>query len=170
MTEASAALDGAVAEDTGAGAFQARIRTAGVEILADEPVAVGGLGSGPSPYQLLASTLASCTTMTVRLYATRKDWPVRRIRTSVGHMRDADVTPPDRFTRRIEIEGDLDDMQRARLIEIADRCPVHRTLSAGARIETVDARGSPAAGAASDHVVDMEALIAVGRGSFDFTQ
>lgn len=108
--------------------------------------------------------------MTMRLYATRKDWPVRRIRTSVGHVRDASVTPADRFTRRIEIEGDLDDMQRARLIEIADRCPVHRTLSAGARIETVDAGGSPAACAASDHVVDMEALIAVGRGSVDFTQ
>ncbi len=139
MSDAAASFDGAVAEDTGDGAFQVRIRTAGVEIFADEPVAVGGLGSGPSPYQLLASALASCTTMTMRLYATRKDWSVQRICTSVGHFRDAGRTPADRFTRTIEIEGDLDDAQRARLIEIADRCPVHRTLSAGARIETVDA-------------------------------
>jgi putative redox protein len=165
-----ATMDEAIAEDTGEGAFQARIRTAGVEILADEPVAVGGLGSGPTPYQLLASALAACTTMTIRLYATRKGWPVDRIRTAVGHGRDAGATPSDRFTRRIELDGDLDDEQRARLLEIADRCPVHRTLAAGARVETLAGAAPPPAQRATDHVVDMEALIAVGRGSFDFTR
>jgi putative redox protein len=170
MTDTTTLMDEAVAEDTGDGAFQARIRTAGVDILADEPVSVGGLGSGPNPYQLLASALASCTTMTLRLYATRKGWPVHRIRTAVGHSRDTQATPTDRFTRRIEVEGALNDTQRARLLEIADHCPVHRTLSAGARIETLAGDAPPPAQRATNHVVDMEALIAVGRGSFDFTQ
>lgn len=170
MDDGLKTLDEAVAEDTGAGAFQTRIRTAGVEILADEPVAVGGLGSGPSPYQLLGSALASCTTMTIRLYAARKGWPVRRVRTAVGHRRDPDASPADRFTRRISIDGDLDEAQRQRLFEIADRCPVHRTLTSGARVETLLGDALPSAGNATDHVVDMEALIAVGRSSFDFVR
>lgn len=169
MTEAPGTMDDAVAVSTGAGRFQTRIMTAGVEILADEPLFVGGLGSGPNPYQLLASALASCTTMTLQLYAERKKLPVTRVRTSVGHMRDAGATPSDRFTRRITIEGDLDEAQRRRMIEIADHCPVHRTLKAGARIETVADDAAPLAQRSTDHVVDMEALIAVGRGSLDFT-
>lgn len=170
MTERTATMDEAVAQDTGTGTFQVRIHTAGVEILADEPIAAGGLGSGPTPYQLLASALASCTTMTLRLYATRKGWPVGHIRTAVGHTRDAGLSPPDRFTRRIHIEGDLGAEQRARLIDIADRCPVHRTLTTGARVETLAGDTVPPAQRATDHAVDMEALIAVGRGSFDFVQ
>jgi len=168
MSEPRQSMDEAVAQDTGAGAFQARIHTAGVEILADEPVSAGGLGSGPTPYQLLASALASCTTMTLRLYATHKGWPVRSISTAVGHSRDEGATPADRFTRRIEVDGDLDAEQHARLIEMADRCPVHRTLAAGARIETLADGTPPPAQHATDHAVDMEALIAVGRGSYDF--
>lgn len=168
MPDDDAMKDDALAEDTGEGAFQTRIRTGGVEIIADEPVDVGGLGSGPSPYQLLAAALASCTTMTLRLYATRKGWPVRSIRTSVGHKRDPNAVPTDRFTRRIEIDADMDPAHRARLLEIADRCPVHRTLTAGAAVEVVTGNAVPAIGAATDHAADMEALIAVGRGSFDF--
>lgn len=170
MTDPAEMMDEAIAEDTGAGDFQTRIRTAGIEIAADEPVAAGGLGSGPTPYQLLASALASCTTMTLRLYATRKGIPVTRIRTAVGHVRDNDRTPADGFTRRIELEGDLDAEQRARLLEIADRCPVHRTLTGGARVETLPGNMRPPAQRATDHAVDLEALIAVGRGSYDFTQ
>lgn len=169
-TDPADRMDEAVAEDTDAGTFQARIRTAGIDILADEPVSVGGLGSGPTPYQLLASALASCTTMTLRLYATRKGWRVRRIRAAVGHSRDAGIAPADRFTRRIEVEGELDQAQRSRLLEIADRCPVHQTLTGGARVETrMGAAAAPAARSV-DHAADMEALIAVGRGSWDFTQ
>lgn len=170
MTEPAASMDEAVAEDTGPGTFQTRIRTAGTEILADEPVSAGGLGTGPTPYQLLASALAACTTMTLRLYATHKNLPLARIRTAVGHSRDAQASPADVFTRRIELEGELDDGQRARLLEIADRCPVHRTLSAGARIETRAGDSPPPAHPATNHMADMEALIAVGRGSFDFVQ
>jgi len=164
-----AAMDEALAEDTGAGSFQVRIRTAGVEILADEPISAGGLGTGPSPYQLLASALASCTTMTLRLYATRNGWSATRIRTAVGHQRREGILPADLFTRRISIDGDLDASQRGRLMEVADRCPVHRTLSAGAAIETMAGVARPPAQRASDHEANMEALIAVGRGSFDFT-
>ncbi|SFR83807.1 OsmC family protein [Sphingomonas jatrophae] len=170
MTDTEPMMDEAIAEDSGAGTFQTCIRTAGIELLADEPVAAGGLGSGPTPYQLLASALAACTTMTVRLYATHKGWPVRRIHTAVGHDRDAKASPPDLFTRRIEIDGDLDPDQRARLLEVADRCPVHRTLTAGARVETSAGRSPAPAQHATAHAVDMEALIAVGRGSFDFVQ
>ncbi|MDO6414230.1 OsmC family protein [Sphingomonas sp. BIUV-7] len=159
-------MDQAVAEYTGNGAFQISIRTAGIEIMADEPIASGGLGSGPTPYQLLASALASCTTMTLRLYAERKGWDVW-IRTSAGHSRDPDKLPADLFTREIEIDGDLDEVKRARLIEIADRCPVHRTLSSGARVETHAGRAPPPAQVATDHAIDMEALIAVGRGSWN---
>lgn len=161
---------GAIAEETGASRFQIRIDTGGTTILADEPVAAGGLGSGPTPYELLCSALAACTTMTLRLYAAQKGWPVGAIRTQVGHRRETGVTPADLFTRRIAIEGDLDAEQRARLIEIADRCPVHRTLTGGARVETEASAATPPCEPAVTHMADMEALIAVGRGSFDFAE
>jgi putative redox protein len=125
-----------VAEETGGGRFQVAIRAGGLRFLADEPESVGGLGSGPTPYDLLSSALAACTTMTLRLYVEGKKWPVERIRTAVGHMKRKDGVPADLFTRRISIEGDLDDVQRMRLLEMADRCPVHRTLESGAHIDT----------------------------------
>lgn len=170
MNPSSDRLDGAIVQDTGAGPFQATIDSGGLRFLADEPVAAGGLGSGPSPYQLLAAALGACTTMTVRLYAARKGWPVEHVRTEVGHVRDPARTPADGFVRRITIVGDIDAEQHARLIDIADHCPVHRTLTAGARIDTVANGLSAAAGPATDHAADMEALIAVGRRSFDFTE
>ncbi|WP_157217003.1 bifunctional alpha/beta hydrolase/OsmC family protein [Flavisphingomonas formosensis] len=134
-----------VAEETGGGRFQVAIRAGGIRFLADEPEAVGGLGSGPTPYDLLCAALAACTTMTLRLYAERKQWPVERIRTAVGHMKEKGIEPPDLFTRRIAIDGALDAEQRARLMEMADRCPVHRTLEGGARFETASGESpSPA--------------------------
>lgn len=135
----------AEAEETGAGKFQVAIRAGGARFLADEPESVGGLGTGPSPYDLLSSALAACTTMTLRLYADGKGWPVTRIRTAVGHRRDKGETPADLFTRRIAIEGAIDAGQRARMLEIADNCPVHRTLERGSRFDT--ALGEPPADA-----------------------
>lgn len=137
MADQPAPPTDAEAEETGAGKFQLTLRAGGVAFLADEPVSVGGLGSGPSPYDLLSSALAACTTMTLRLYADSKGWPVTRIRTSVGHHRDKGQVPADRFTRRIAIDGNVDADQRARMLEIADNCPVHRTLEGGARFDTV---------------------------------
>jgi putative redox protein len=123
----------AEAEETGDGKFQVAITAGDHVFLADEPVSVGGLGSGPSPFDLLSASLAACTTMTLRLYADGKKWPVTRIRTAVGHEKDVGNDQPDLFNVRIALEGPLDEEQRARMMEIAERCPVHRTLERGAR-------------------------------------
>jgi uncharacterized OsmC-like protein/pimeloyl-ACP methyl ester carboxylesterase len=111
--------------------------------LADEPAAYGGTNKGMSPYQFLAAGLGACTSMTVRMYARRKNWPLEHISVDVTHdrMHAQDATTPneriDRFTRVISITGPLDADQRARLLQIADKCPVHKTLEAGATVETV---------------------------------
>jgi len=129
--------DGAVhIEETGAGKFQVQVSVHGSRFLADEPVDVGGLGSGPSPYELVAAGLGACTSMTLRLYAERKGWPLERTRVAVRHDKVAGQTPADVFDRKIALEGPLDAGQTARLIEIADKCPVHRTLEGGARVVT----------------------------------
>ncbi len=113
-------------------------------MLADEPKAYGGANRGMSPYQFLAAGLGACTSMTIRLYARRKGWPLAHVMVEVTHnkvhaqdcVHCTEADKIDLFTRRVTLEGKLDAEQRARLLEIADRCPVHRTLSAAARIET----------------------------------
>ncbi|WP_298262136.1 bifunctional alpha/beta hydrolase/OsmC family protein [uncultured Litoreibacter sp.] len=111
-------------------------------VQADEPLAYGGTNRGMSPYGLLASGLGACTSMTIRMYARRKKWPLTRVWVDVTHnaMHAQDAGGPskiDRFNREIHLEGDLDQEQRNRLLEIADKCPVHKTLEAGAEIKTV---------------------------------
>jgi len=133
----------AEAEETGLGKFQLALRSGGSRWLADEPETVGGLGSGPTPYNLLSSALAACTTMTLRHYADSKGWPVTRIRTAVNHHKDKGLAPPDVFSRRVSIEGAVTEAQRTQLLEMAQRCPVHRTLEGGARFEPVE--GEPPA-------------------------
>jgi len=131
------APDGAVlVEETGAGKFQVQISAHGSRLFADEPADVGGLGSGLSPFELVSAGLGACTSMTLRLYAERKGWPLRRTRVPVRHDKVAGQTPPDTFARQIGLEGPLDAEQTARLFEIADKCPVHKTLEGGARITT----------------------------------
>jgi putative redox protein len=107
-------------------------------ILADEPIAKGGTNRGMPPFDLLASALGACTSMTLRLYAQRKGLALTRIEVDVTHEKDMSATDgrPDHFHRTIRLEGELSDDQRARLHEIADKCPVHRTLEAGSRIST----------------------------------
>ncbi|HLZ79544.1 MAG TPA: bifunctional alpha/beta hydrolase/OsmC family protein [Sphingomonas sp.] len=148
-----------VAEETGAGRFQVAIHAGGIRLLADEPEAVGGLGSGPTPYDLLSAGLAACTTMTLRMYAERKGWPVEQIRTSVGHAKDVGASPPDLFTRHFSVRGALASEQRARLTEIANMCPVHRTLTQGARVETVQCTEAPAAERVQAHADDMAEVL-----------
>ena len=111
--------------------------------LADEPVAYGGTNKGMSPYGYLSSGLGACTSMTIRMYARRKKWPLSHVRVDVSHdkvhAQDADDTTgarADTFTRVVYLEGDLSADQRQRLLEIADRCPVHRTLERTSKIET----------------------------------
>jgi len=113
--------------------------------LADEPLAYGGTNRGMSPYGFVASGLGACTSMTIRMYARRKKWPLEHVRVDVTHdkvhAQDAEAGTAaqkiDSFRREIHLEGDLDDEQRKRLLEIADKCPVHKTLEHSSRILTV---------------------------------
>jgi putative redox protein len=151
-----------VAVETGLGRYQVTLQAGGIRFLADEPESAGGLGSGPTPYDLLASALAACTTMTLRMYADRKGWPVAHIRTAVGHGKEAGTTPADLFTRRVAFDGPLDDTQRGQLFAIADRCPVHRTLERGARVVTEAGEPPAAAGPVDDHARQMESTVEAG--------
>ncbi|WP_027237867.1 bifunctional alpha/beta hydrolase/OsmC family protein [Leisingera caerulea] len=111
--------------------------------LADEPLAYGGTNRGMSPYGFVAAGLGACTSMTLRMYARRKDWPLEGISVDVSHdkvhAQDALPSGPakiDQFTRVVRLCGPLSEEQRARLLEIADKCPVHRTLESGAKVVT----------------------------------
>ena len=114
-------------------------------LLCDEPVAAGGQDSGPGPYELLLMALGACTSITLRLYANRKQWPLERVSVRLAHGRNhaedclACETKPvqrDHIDREITLEGALDSNQRARFLAIANGCPVHRSLSSGIAITT----------------------------------
>ena len=143
--DASPAGARVVVEETGQGKFQNQIRIGRHTLIADEPANVGGLDSGPGPYDFLLAGLGACTAMTIRLYADKKRWPLRRVRVGLDHdkvhaqdcadceTREGKV---DEITRTIALEGDLDMEQRTRILEIADKCPVHRTLHSEIKIRT----------------------------------
>ena len=139
-----------VVAETTQGKFLNHVVTGRHRFLADEPEAVGGFDAGPGPYDFLATALGACTSMTLRMYADRKSLPLDRVTVEVSHDKvhadDAetdtgDAAPKsggkiDQFTRVLHLDGDLDDAQRASLLRIADRCPVHRTLEQASRIVT----------------------------------
>ncbi|MEO0812887.1 MAG: alpha/beta fold hydrolase [Myxococcota bacterium] len=135
-----------VVRETDVGKFQQEIRVgAHVAMFSDEPESVGGNDTGPGPYDFLLAGLGACTSMTMRMYADHKKWPMERVTVSLRHekkyVEDAtqfdQPTKIDHIYRRIKIEGsDLDEKQRARLLEIADRCPVHRTLHSPVVVNT----------------------------------
>ena len=135
-----------IVRETGAGKFQNLVTVGRHHLIADEPESYGGLDTGPSPYDLLGAALGACTTMTLRMYAERKGLPLDRASVTVSHekvhekdmerMMDEAEAKPDVFTRAISLEGDLTDAQRERLTQIADRCPVHKTLERGASVRT----------------------------------
>jgi putative redox protein len=156
MTSQTDDPDAVTVSETGGGRFQVEVMAPGASFLADEPVSAGGLGSGPNPYDLLAAALGACTSMTLRLYAERKGWPVERVTVRVLHARTG-LDRRDRFAREIALKGPLDADQRARLLEIANRCPVHRTLEVGSEIITVLSTAMPPALALAGegHLHDM---------------
>lgn len=138
-------IAGVLVSETGEGKFQQEVRTGGHCLIADEPVAAGGDDTGPSPYDLLSAALGTCTAMTLRMYADFKKLPLDHVAVRVSHDRihaedcaDCETREGriDRFSRAIALTGDLTDAQRTRLLEIADRCPVHRTLHSEVVIET----------------------------------
>jgi uncharacterized OsmC-like protein len=112
---------------------------------ADEPVDAGGGDEGPDPYELLLSALGACTGMTIRMYADRQGWPLRMVRTRLRHRKihaqdcaDCETKEGlvDLIEMKILLEGEISDEQRQRLLEIADKCPVHRTLTSEIQIES----------------------------------
>jgi putative redox protein len=136
-----------VVRETRRGTFQQDITAGRHRFLADEPVAAGGLDSGPGPYDLLLAALGACTAMTVRLYADRKQLPLERTRVRLRHSRiyasdcaecETKEGMLDRIDRVIGFDGALDAEARKRLLEIADKCPVHRTLTSEIDIRTSD--------------------------------
>jgi len=109
------------------GTYTCDINAGKHQMVADEPVPLGGDDLGAAPYQYLKAALGACTAMTIRMYAERKKWAVENVVVTLRHSRDANKQSV--FERDIQIIGNLTENQRMRLLDIADRCPVHKTLS-----------------------------------------
>ena len=133
--------------ETGGGKLQQEIMSGPHRFLADEPVKAGGLDSGPGPYDLLLASLGACTSMTLRLYADNKKLPLQRVSVRLTHNKihaedclncETKEGMIDRIDRNITLEGVLSADERKRLMEIADKCPVHRTLESEIEIRTVE--------------------------------
>jgi uncharacterized OsmC-like protein len=134
-----------VVRETRNSKFQQTVSIGPHRMLADEPVAAGGEDTGPGPYDFLLAGLGACTSMTMRLYADRKSLPLERTTVTLKHSKiyaqdcaDCETKEGmlDRIERVIAMEGNLDAEQRKRLLEIADKCPVHRTLTSEVHIVT----------------------------------
>jgi putative redox protein len=152
VTEAASDMpgeSGVIVRETRTGRFQQEIKAGRHRLVVDEPVEAGGLDSGPNPYALLLAGLGACTSMTLRLYAERKALPLERVTVRLSHSRihaedceDCETREGmlDRIDRTITFTGDLREEERKRLLEIADKCPVHRTLTSEIDIRTVEQR------------------------------
>ncbi|MEM8915457.1 MAG: OsmC family protein, partial [Pseudomonadota bacterium] len=134
-----------IVEETGQSKFQNAVQAGAHRLLADEPAGMGGTNTGPSPYDYLLVALGACTNMTLRLYAEHKGLPLTKVTTELHHEKihasdcaecETKDGKLDRITRTLSFDGDLDDDQRARLLQIADKCPVHRTLHSEVIIDT----------------------------------
>ena len=142
---------GTVTVQGSASGFAQAISIGQHRLIADEPVSVGGTDTGPNPYDLLLAALGSCTSMTVAMYARRKKWPLEAVTVHLRHSRvhaadceacETQVGLLDHIDREVEFSGALSDEQRARLLDIANKCPVHRTLAAEIIVQTRMTGGS----------------------------
>ena len=133
-----------IVHGTAAG-FAQEVKVGSHELFADEPVSYGGTDTGPTPYDLWLAALGTCTSMTIGLYARKRQWPLENIIVSLRHSKihaaDCDNCETkegkvDRIERDIHLTGSLTDEQRVKLIEIADKCPVHQTLTSEINIKT----------------------------------
>lgn len=147
MTEAEVDTGTVLVRETHGGKFQQEILSGSHRMLADEPIKLGGLDSGPGPYDFLLAGLGACTSMTIRLYADFKKLPLDRVSVRLAHNKihaedcencETKEGMVDRIDRTITLEGALDEEQRKRLMEIADKCPVHRTLESEIDIRTFE--------------------------------
>jgi uncharacterized OsmC-like protein/alpha/beta superfamily hydrolase len=138
--------------ERGTGTFAVSIQAGRHSLVGDEPVDVGGDDTGPSPYELLLAALGECTVMTLRMFARRKQWPLDNTHVTLTHSKvhaedcaecETREGLVDQIERRITLRGDLSEEQRARLLEIADRCPVHRTLHNEVRVVTTLEAAAP---------------------------
>ncbi|NNC47008.1 MAG: OsmC family protein [Sphingomonas sp.] len=139
-------LDGTVRVETAGGKFAQLFATPSHEFILDEPKSIGGNDDGPTPYDMLLGAIGGCTAMTVQMYADRKKWSLEKVTVELEHNRDhgqdclSDAAGGDDkievIDKAIRFEGDLDDEQRARLLEIADKCPVHRTITGDLHIHS----------------------------------
>jgi uncharacterized OsmC-like protein len=129
----------------GAAGFAQQIQVGAHQLSADEPIESGGTDTGPSPYDLLLAALGSCTSMTIGLYARRKNWPLQEVVVSLWHSKihaadcaecESKEGRIDRIEREIQLIGSLTNEQRSKLMEMADKCPVHRTLTSEINIRT----------------------------------
>jgi putative redox protein len=122
-----------VVSQFGEGPLQQKLSTGDLQYLSDVEVSRGGSGTGPSPHEFLGAALAACTSMTLKMYSDRKSINLKNAIVTVDIERHDDV---EVFTRHIELIGDLDDQQRARMLEIAQRCPIHKALAGEVQIKT----------------------------------
>ena len=138
-----------VSVETAAGKFQQKLAVGSHQLLADEPLSFGGDNTGPTPYDYLLMALGSCTSMTIKMYADRKGIPLESVHIELEHSRDHvedcancsnNENRIDVIDRSITLRGDLTDEQRAKLLEIADKCPVHRTLENRIDIHSTEVR------------------------------
>lgn len=137
--------------------YQTRIDTDDLALIGDEPVASGGDGLGPGPYDLLLAALGHCTVLTILLYARRKGWPVDGVSVRANHERlvvEEEIAGElirkkvERIVQEIALQGNLDEAQRVRLMEIAGKCPIHRTITGELEIVEVEVEAPrPSAGA-----------------------
>ena len=129
--------------ETGESAFAVSVDVSGHHLIGDEPIAQGGADMGPAPYDLLLAALGECTAMTVRWYARQQNWPLKRVEVTLMHAKgggEGSSAKTDQFTKTIRVIGqNLSEEQRKKLISVAARCPVQRTLEGTPDITTVAA-------------------------------